>query len=94
MVPNGKFRVLSGTVKQFTRKGISGKDVTYNMCDNCGSLVFVKADAMPDSTIVKMGTVDDEDVLHGIGYPALEIFTKDRLHWAQPIPGAEQKEIA
>lgn len=94
MVPSEKFRVLSGTVKQFTRKGISGHDLTYNMCDNCGSLVFVKADAMPDSTIVKMGTVDDENILNGIGYPGLEIFIKDRLHWAQPIPGAEQKEIA
>ncbi|KAL1301536.1 hypothetical protein AAFC00_005777 [Neodothiora populina] len=94
MVPEDKFYKKSGKVKQFTRKGVSGNDVTYNMCDNCGTLVFAEAGAIPGIKIVKLGTLDDADVLNGIGHANLEIFTKDRLSWLQPIPGAEQKEMS
>jgi hypothetical protein len=85
---------LSGKAKNYTRKGISGKDLTYNMCDNCGSLVFVEAESVPESKIVKLGTIDDDEILNTLGYPTVEIFTKDRLAWLQVLPGAAQKEVA
>lgn len=94
IVPDKQFSVLSGSAKTYTRKGQSGKGVTYNNCDNCSSLVFVEAEAMAGVKIVKMGTVDDEDFLNKLGTAESEIFCKNRLAWVKPIPGAEEKEIS
>lgn len=94
MIPEEKFHVTSGTAKRYTRKGRSGKDVTYNSCDHCSSLVFVESEASAGVKILKMGTVDDEEFLDRLGNMDAEIFCKDRLAWAKPIAGAEEKEIS
>lgn len=94
MIAEERFQVLSGTAKRYARKGRSGKDVTYNNCDQCSSLVFVEAEAMPGVKILKMGTVDDEDFLNKLGNMEAEIFCKDRIEWVKPIPGAETKETS
>ena len=46
---------------------------------------------MPDLKLLKMGTIDDEDVLE-TGAPEMEIFTRYRLPWVKPYPDAAQKE--
>ncbi|KAI5249252.1 hypothetical protein E4T43_00738 [Aureobasidium subglaciale] len=94
MIPTDKYKILSGSLRTFTRKGDSGKDVTYNYCQNCPTVLFVQVEAMPGINIVKMGTLDDEDAYEGLGKPGMEIYTKNRPSWCEPIPGAEQKETS
>lgn len=69
MVQNDSFRIISGKAKHFIRKAITGKELTYNMCEDCGSLVFVAAETISDAKIVKMGTIDGEALLNGLGLP-------------------------
>lgn len=69
MVQNDSFRIISGKAKHFIRKVSTGKELTYNMCENCGSLVFVAAETISDAKIVMMGTIDGEALLNGLGLP-------------------------
>ena len=94
MVPTDKFHITSGSLRQFTRKGDSGGDVTYNYCQTCPTVIFVQAEKLSGINILKMGTVDDDDVYDKVGYPKVEIYTKNRPSWCQAIPGAGQKEGA
>ncbi|TIA77650.1 hypothetical protein D6C76_04593 [Aureobasidium pullulans] len=94
MIPSDKYKVLSGSLKSFTRKGDSGKNVTYNSCQNCPTVLYVQAEALEGLNIVKAGTVDDEDVFNNLGKPKAEIYTKNRPSWCDAIPGAEQKETS
>ncbi|CAD0086415.1 unnamed protein product [Aureobasidium vineae] len=92
MIPSDKYKILSGSLRTFTREGDSGKNVTYNYCQNCPTVLFVKAEALDGVNIVKMGTLDDENVYDNLGKPGLEIYTKNRPQWCDAIPGAQQKE--
>lgn len=91
MIPSDKYKILSGSLKTFTRKGDSGKNVTYNYCQNCPTVLYVQAEAIDGINIVKMGTLDDETYDH-LGKPSMEIYTKNRPEWCEAIPGAQQKE--
>lgn len=94
MIPSDKYKIISGSLKSFTRKGDSGKNVTYNSCQNCPTVLYVQAEALEGLNIVKAGTVDDEDVFNNLGKPKAEIYTKNRPSWCDAIPGAEQKETS
>ncbi|GAB7358971.1 hypothetical protein MBLNU230_g5045t1 [Neophaeotheca triangularis] len=75
----------------YTRKGDSGKSVTYNNCKTCGTIVYVEVEAMPDIRIVKMGTLDDEAEM-AKRVPGMEIYTKDRVAWCPHFGEAVEKE--
>jgi hypothetical protein len=92
MIPTDKYKILSGSLKTFKRKGSSGKDVTYNYCSNCPTILFVQAEAMNGVNIVKMGTLDDEEVYNSLGKPQMEIYTRNRPQWCEAIEGAKQSE--
>ncbi|KAK6008362.1 hypothetical protein QM012_000265 [Aureobasidium pullulans] len=92
MLPSDKYKILSGSLRTWTRKGDSGKNVTYHYCQNCPTILYVTGEAMNGINIVKVGTLDDEDVFENLGKPGLEIFTKNRPQWCDAIPGAQQKE--
>ena len=92
MIPSDKYKIFSGSLKTFTRKGDSGKNVTYNYCQNCPTVLFVQAEAIDGINIVKMGTIDDEDVYDSLGKPGMEIYTRNRPSWCGAIEGAQQKE--
>lgn len=94
MVPSDKFKITAGSLNKFTRKGDSGKNVTYYYCQDCPTVMYVDVEAMAGLYIVKMGTVDDDDVFNNLGLPGLEIYTKNRPEWCPQIPGAEQKTTA
>ncbi|KAH9808628.1 DUF636 domain protein [Teratosphaeria destructans] len=101
----------SGTAKTWSRKGESGKDVTYDsispphnspihysqlsifpVCDTCGTIMSVRAEAMAGLTIVKTGTLDDAAEVEERGRPGQEIFTRNRPRWCEAFPGCGQKE--
>ncbi|TKA69246.1 hypothetical protein B0A55_04259 [Friedmanniomyces simplex] len=81
----------SGKVFSWTRKGDSGKDVTYSNCATCGCIMTVKADAMPEMIIFKAGTLDDQDAIES-SRPGLQIYNKYRPSWCVGLAYAEQKD--
>jgi len=50
---------LTGTVKTFTKTGDSGQAIHRRFCPECGSGVVEAADALPDMTMISVGTLDD-----------------------------------
>ena len=92
MIPTSNYKILSGELNTFKRKGDSGKNLTYYYCKNCPTILYVQAEAMDGVNIVKMGTIDDEDVYENLGKPQAEIYIRNRPSWCEAIPGAQQKE--
>lgn len=90
IVPNSAFS-HEGTPKTISRPGDSGKQITLNFCPDCGHTLWVEAEAMPEVTIVKAGTVDDTSLLDGME-PGKEIYLKDKVKWA-PSLAQVQKEV-
>ncbi|KAM0712389.1 hypothetical protein Q7P37_011484 [Cladosporium fusiforme] len=93
LIPNAQYSQISGTDKLFTRKGDSGKDVTYHQCSNCSTIMWVDCEALPGLKIVKTGTIDDMDVLKN-AVPTLEMYCKDRPDSFKDLSGVERKDAA
>jgi hypothetical protein len=89
-----QFKQLSGISKPFVRKGESGKNISYDLCDNCGTIMGCSIDAMPGVYNVKAGTLDDRGYWEKNGKPVQEIFTRNRPSWCGEFQGADQKNGA
>lgn len=94
MIPDSNFKVTRGISKQFSRKGDSGKTVTYNNCPICSCLLFVEAEALQGMKIVKLGGIDDKDFVEGLGLPGKEIYCKNMCAWEQKVEGAETTDAS
>lgn len=96
LLPSANVEVTSGTPKTFTRKGDSGKDVTYHFCGYCPSLLYVTIEVLPGMTGVKVGTLDGDGLSEALGdagkRPDMEAYIKHRFVWAQEMEGVEQRE--
>ncbi|CAJ2512263.1 Uu.00g052780.m01.CDS01 [Anthostomella pinea] len=73
-----KLQVISGTPKRFTRKGTSGKNVTYFSCPICPTVLFNEPEARPGMRVPNIGTLDDCEFLERCK-PGAEIYAKDRV---------------
>ncbi|EKG12517.1 Glutathione-dependent formaldehyde-activating family GFA [Macrophomina phaseolina MS6] len=92
LVPTPSFHPTSGTAKQWTRTGDSGKTVTNNFCGECGTLLWVTGEAMTGVTIVKAGTLDDLSLNDTKYKPKVEIFTRNKYSWLADVEGAAKFE--
>lgn len=88
-----QYKKLSGTDLKYTRRGVSGKDVTYHDCSTCGTIMWVEAEAFAGVHIVKAGTVDDKDALDKMKVQQ-EIFCKDRPDCFTALSGVDQKDVS
>ncbi|BFZ54357.1 hypothetical protein PYCC9005_001391 [Savitreella phatthalungensis] len=94
MIPDDDFNFKSSKpLATWSRKGDSGKQLTYNYCPTCHNLIFAQAEAIPGVKILKAGTLDDADALND-GKPQQEIYCRNMLSWEQPIDGAKQAQAA
>lgn len=60
-------------------------------CGTCGSSVFNKLDVLEGMTVVKAGGLDDGKAdLKDVG---VEFYVKDRLSFANEVPGAKQEKM-
>ena len=57
-------------------------------CPSCGSSLWSDLEIEPDLTFIKSGGLDNGAADHNI---AAELYVKNRLSYAQPVPGADQK---
>lgn len=53
------FRIVSGPVKGFTKRGDSGNELTRWFCADCGSPIYTSSPSRPEFIYVKAGSLDD-----------------------------------
>ena len=76
------FRVESGTVKGYTKRGESGNELTRHFCADCGSPLFTSAPKHPDHVYVKAGTLDDPSLVS----PTHQSWVASSVAWSRIDP--------
>lgn len=69
-----------------------GNTMTNYFCSTCGSLMYRKGDGFPGTSIMRIGTVDDLNLIETKLKPRIEQFTKDRVAWLHGAEGVQQVE--
>jgi len=62
-----------------------GNLMTNYFCKTCGTLLYRTGDGFPHMSIMRIGTIDDFNLMETKLKPRVEFFTKDRVSW---LPGA------
>ncbi|KAF1918296.1 Mss4-like protein [Ampelomyces quisqualis] len=65
--------------------------MTNYFCSTCGSLMYRIAARLPGHSILRLGTVDDFNLVETKLRPRTEVFMKDRVSWFPGVPGEEVK---
>jgi hypothetical protein len=63
---------IKGETRSWRRIGSSGQWLEQTFCTTCGSIVYMRAEALKDAVSVSVGCIEDAD------FPAPQ-----RLHWAE-----------
>jgi hypothetical protein len=69
--------VVDGASKTFTRNSVTGKDVTFHFCAECGSTVFWEPERMPQLIGVAVGAFGDPS----FPPPEQSVFTTYKHGW-------------
>ena len=93
MVPTDKFRITSGSPKQYSATHENGMQLTVSFCGNCGTALYKEADAdaFKGVVIVQAGTLDDLNGLES-AQPEDELYVKYRASWVPTVATAKQNE--
>ena len=70
---------LQGSLKTFSARGDSGKEVHRRFCPECGSSIVEEPGSRPDLVIINGGTLDDPTSVA----PAIEIYCDRELPWVR-----------
>ncbi|KAJ4342072.1 hypothetical protein N0V87_001398 [Didymella glomerata] len=86
-----QFKVTKGTPKQHKKKADGGNEIISNFCGDCGSTMWREGATFPGKRIVKVGTLDDTNILDNLTINA-ELYADTRPKWVAPQSGADQKK--
>jgi hypothetical protein len=78
-----KLRIVSGSVKAYTKIADSGNEITREFCPECGSPLFTKSPAHPEFVYIKAGSLDDPSLVK----PVCQIWTEMAVPWARMYEG-------
>ncbi|MBT8445575.1 MAG: GFA family protein [Gammaproteobacteria bacterium] len=84
IVPRSSFRLIAGSLNQFTRCADSGNENVANFCPECGVRVFHETPAIPGIVRVKAGTLESAGELE----PDAHVWTSSAPAWVQIPEGA------
>ncbi|KAF1937376.1 hypothetical protein EJ02DRAFT_412506 [Clathrospora elynae] len=70
----------------------SGKKMTNYFCQTCGTLMYRVGATFPGLSIMRLGTVDDFNLVETKLKPTREMFVKDRVSWLTGVAGDEVKQ--
>ncbi|KAF1811429.1 hypothetical protein P152DRAFT_437791 [Eremomyces bilateralis CBS 781.70] len=90
-IPQAQFKV-TGTPKQWQRKGDSGGTVTVNFCAECGHHLFSEAENIPGLVLVVAGSIDDAKWLDARA-PFMEVYAKDKVQWVPQLSEVVKKVV-
>jgi len=86
MVPSSAFRITQGTSRRFSVTADSGRTLHRFFCGDCGSPLFSPRERTPETTSVRIGTLDDAPVMK----VTANIWTKSARPWAHIDPASAQ----
>jgi hypothetical protein len=78
----GKFRIVCGNPRSFTKNGDSGNALTRHFCSECGSPLYTSSPRHPNSFYLKAGCLDDPAVVR----VTHQNWVRSRVPWAVPDP--------
>jgi hypothetical protein len=73
---------ITGPARGYAKAGESGREVERFFCGECGSQLYSVVELVPGMAWVKIGTLDDPDVVA----PKINIWTRSRSPWAPLDP--------
>jgi len=85
-----ELKVISGELKVWGKSANSGNTISNHACAECGSLLYRTSTGYPGVMVIKSGCIDGKDATADF-VPQVEIFTRSRAPWVQPIEGAKQE---
>lgn len=76
---------IEGTVTTYADRGETGATVNRQFCPTCGSPLFSRVPAQPDTLFIKAGTLDDTSDF----VPTLQFWTRSKQNWVSipDVPG-------
>ncbi|KAF2105989.1 Mss4-like protein [Lophiotrema nucula] len=82
-------------LKQFTEKTTTttGNAMTNFFCTTCGSLMYRRGSGFPGMSILRIGTVDDFNLMETVLKPDVEQFVEDRVNWLPGTGAAGVKQV-
>ncbi|KAF2015134.1 hypothetical protein BU24DRAFT_348105 [Aaosphaeria arxii CBS 175.79] len=82
-------------LKQFSQSSsIATRTLMTNyFCDTCGTLMYRVAERFPGHSLLRLGTVDDFNLVETKLRPRTEAFTKDRVRWFPGVPGEDVRRF-
>jgi hypothetical protein len=66
--------------------------MTNYFCSTCGTLMYRRGAGFPGMSIMRIGTVDDFNLMETTLRPRVEQYTRDRVNWLQAKEGVEQHQ--
>lgn len=79
---SAELHIVSGSVKDYTKIGDSGNEITRQFCPDCGSPLFTREPACPHLVWVKAGSLDNPELIE----PTHQIWTEMAVGWANINP--------
>ncbi|KIH93263.1 hypothetical protein SPBR_03383 [Sporothrix brasiliensis 5110] len=64
--------------------------MTNYFCSTCGTLMYRIGEGFPGTSILRLGTVDDFNLIESKLRPRIEQFTDDRVAWLHSVEGVKQ----
>ncbi|MCD6041435.1 MAG: Glutathione-dependent formaldehyde-activating enzyme [Burkholderiales bacterium] len=86
MIPTSGFKITQGTPKRFTVTADSGRTLHRFFCGECGSPLFSRRDTTPETTSLRIGTLDNAPEMRIVA----NIWTKSARPWAYIDPSSKQ----
>ena len=86
IVGRDALKITKGELKDFTKKGDSGKNVTRKFCANCGTQVLSDVETAPQIWVIKVGTLDNAAAFN----PGIVLYTSSAQPWAHMPDGVPQ----
>lgn len=77
VIPEDSFQISGDTLTDYVDRGDSGLELHRYFCNQCGSPLYTRADAMPGVSIVKAGTLNDTSSYT----PAINIWCESKMQW-------------
>ena len=87
--PADKFRVLTGTPREYIKVADSGTKRVHAFCGTCGSPVYACSPHNPQTYSLRLGGLNQRQEL---GRPARQIWTRRRFAWIPKLEGVTEIE--
>jgi hypothetical protein len=86
MIASSGFRITQGTPKRFRVTADSGRTLYRFFCGDCGSPLFSRRELTPETTSLRIGTLDDAPPMK----ITANIWTRSARPWAYIDPTSTQ----